>query len=206
MTPNQVFWHRIWLSVAALLVVAAYVNGFRISHVILSSSYRLSAVLVFASSFCAAKGVKVIVNDSSDSSSLWYASFSSFILTSLILAVFVVLSLTLMKTFLDPAISRTSYLQQMQFLLPALAILWIVILDRPFRSGTSSHQWNSFQDAPNKRSCQPSARKGLPREQKPQANSTLIRKVRDKLHQRNGLLKRKQTRVNLREEYEQETE
>ena len=191
MTPTQVLWHRVWLIIAALLLVAAYINGFRISHAILSRSYRLPTVLTFAASFCIAMGMKGFAKDFFNINSLWYASFPGFMFVSSILVIFVSIFLMLAKTFVDPTIKRALYPEQMQFLLPAFAILWTVILGRSFGSVKSSHQYSSSQYASHKKSHKPSVRLRPPMKRIIRPNTSCIKKVRDKLHRRVGLLKRK---------------
>jgi hypothetical protein len=74
MTSNQVFWHRIWLIVVVALIIAAYVNGFRISNAIFSSDCRLATILTFVSSLLLVMGIKEYAKDYFQYDKLWYAS------------------------------------------------------------------------------------------------------------------------------------
>ncbi|MFC1793675.1 hypothetical protein ACFL3Q_08835 [Planctomycetota bacterium] len=192
MTPNQVFWHRVWLIITALLLVAAYVNGFRISNAILSSDCRLATILTFVSSFCLVMGIKEYGKDFFNlADKLWYASFSGFIFIGFILLIFDSIFLALTTIIIDPSVKRALYPEQMQFLLPAFAILWIIILGRSFGSGTSSRQYYSYHDAPRKRSYEPPVVFKPPIKRIIRPNKTPVKNVRNKLHKEIGLLKRK---------------
>ena len=141
MTPNQVFWHRILLVISVALIIAAYVNGFRISNAILSPDYRLATILTFASSFCLVMGIKECAkNFFNMEDKLWYASFSGFIFISFILLIFYSIFLAL-TIIVNPIVKRALRPEQMQFLLPAFAILLIVILQKPpiFKSSSYRH-------------------------------------------------------------------
>ena len=141
MTSNQVFWHRIWLIVVATLIISAYVNGFRISNVILSYDCRLATILTFVSSICLVMGIKEYAKDFFQCDKLWHASFSGFIFIGFILLIFDSIFLALTTIIIDPSVKRALCPEQMQFLLPAFSILLIVMLNGPPLFTSSSRKY-----------------------------------------------------------------
>jgi len=136
-------------------------------------------------------GMKELAKHFFNINSLWYASFPGFIFVSSILIISASIFLALTKTFVDPTIKRALYPEQMQFLLPAFAILWIIVIGRSFGSGTSSRQYYSYHDAPRKRSYRPPVVFRPPIKRIIRPNKTPVKNVRNKLHKEIGLLKRK---------------
>ena len=191
MTNSQIFWCRVWLIIAAVLIIAAYVNGFRISHAILSSDCRLATILTFISSFCLLKGIKEYAKDSFKCDKLWYASSSGFISIGFILLIFDSIFHALTTIIIDPTVKRALCPEQMQYLLPAFTILLIVILNRPYPFVGFSRRYYSPKRYPQKRSYSQRVASSSSIKQRIEKGKYAAKKVRDSMSKGIGLLKRK---------------
>ena len=189
MTSNQVFWHRIWLILVVALIIAAYVNGFRISNAILSSDCRLATILTFVSSFCLVMGIKEYAKNFFNlADKLWYASFSGFIFIGFILLIFDSIFLALTTIIIDPTVKRALCPEQMQFLLPAFSILLIVMLNRPGLFTPSSRRHYPSEKI-SRRPYKPSTSLRAPSGRMFHANKFLAKKGKVSLRKKLGSIK-----------------
>ena len=191
MTNSQIFWRRVWLITAAVLIIAAYVNGFRISNAIFLSDCRLATILTFISSFCLVMGNKEYAKDFFQCDKLWYASSSGFIRIAFILLIFDSIFLALTTIIIDPSVKRALYPEQMQFLLPAFAILLIVVLNRPHPFVGFSRQYYPPKKVSQRRSYAQQVASSPLIKQRIETGKNAAKKVRDSLSKGIGLLKRK---------------
>ena len=189
MTSSQVFWQRVWLSIIVVLIAAAYINGFRISNAISSPSCSLAIILMFASAFCVAMGIREVAGDFFNIEDYWYASYAGFVFIGFILVVFALIFHALTKNVFDPSIERALCPEQAQFLIPALTILWLVTLSRPSNAFANSYRYESRRPPmriPRRRR----------REYRPQSTKIIERSIertsksRNRISRKPGVLKR----------------
>ncbi len=141
MNSHQTFWYRVWIIVFTVLIIAAYINGFRISRAILNPDCMLATLIALLSSMCILMGARefsLAIFKRYDS--LWYLSLGGFAFISFILFSSVYVSLLLAKTFLSKNIERTLSLEQLQFLVPAFAVLLIILLNSPYVLSDRRHK------------------------------------------------------------------
>jgi hypothetical protein len=190
MTPSQVFWQRVWLIVIVVLIAAAYCNGFRILDAISSPSSSLAIILMFASAFCVAMGIRKIAGDFFNIEDYWHASLSGFLFVGFILVLFASIIRALAKVLFDPSIRRALCPEQAQFLIPAFTILWLISMSRPSNAFSSS-----YRDESNRPPIRvPGWRRntyGPQRNKRVKDNIEKTSKSRNRISRKNGLLRRK---------------
>jgi hypothetical protein len=132
MNSKQLFWCRVFLITTTLLIIGAYINGFRFSRTVFVDEHRIAATLTMLAGFCCAQGIRKSAKNLFDTSNkLWFASFTGFVYTSFILFLLTTMFLMLSTTFIDPLEKKTLYPDQMMFLLPASTILWLLCMAAP---------------------------------------------------------------------------
>ena len=146
MPPRYYYGRKVLLITSALLVIAAYVNGFAIIDVVSSLNDTLMLLIAILIAFGLGIGIIKLAGfifDTEDG--LWHASLVGYIFIVLMLTVAAAL-INLTNTFLSPSLKLIMKPEQTQFLVPAFAILWIVLINCFVASAAGSSRCVSSRD------------------------------------------------------------
>ena len=149
MNRNQIFWYRVILITAALLIIGAYINGFRFSKAVFIKEYRLATLLTVLSGICVAQGIKESAKSLFNTiDKLWFACFSGFTFVSFTLFLCTSMFVMLSAMIIDQSEKKALHPNQMKYLLPASTLLWLLLRASPGYMGffwkVSITTWEPF--------------------------------------------------------------
>jgi len=129
MNSKQLFWCRVYLLEALLLIVGAYIKGFRIFKYALASDYTFAMILTVMAGVFVAHGIKECAKRTFNTADpLYFACFSGFAYVLGILFLITTMFLMLSGMITDPMELKALRPGQMTFLLPASTILALLCM------------------------------------------------------------------------------